>query len=928
EHSSTPGLQEEARHYHQCYAMEITPRRSSSTTATQMQLVLRSTASHPPPSTSLDAVVSSSSGGTASVVACELMAVSEGLDLAMLCAGNTIRAVSLTDVPDAAADPSGSITRTPSRAGQHRQQRPGGEDPFHPVSFSADCAPRPGDDVIPSDSIPPRTPIKGLEFSPSGHSLLIWGESYVAVARLPRGAARSNVNGNGSNATPIKHGGAAAAAGSGEGGDRNARWKWTLVDMSGYAVDVMKQRVVQAAWHPASDSCVTLLTVGKDDVYVAVAGVGARAFVMLHVPGRERPEQVLPVPDGPGMSPPIALAHSNCPGWQRFAVWIARRDGSVGALCPVVPQTAKVDLEELWELWSATSDTLVAARWEQEKQGGLDSERRSALDEEVLRLEQQQAWLRETFRDVFDGQDQDDTAVAAGAGALVTRPPPRHLVLQDCIVAGRINTPNGVPTTGVGKSVGGGGDGGGGGGSGSASSACGLTVLEGAGGAGRGGDTGEVAEAAPPPVVLAVGYQEGCVDIALVPSGIGPRWSHDAGKRVSCAGRAGDTAGAVLESLDLAERVYEDKSARRRKGLSLSKGAGPWTLLAATPCRLTSITVTWAGRIERAAEHARERAAQAESRTSSTRSTRLDGDLRALLRERPDSGVNEVLFVPPSTEGRIVGVVPVTSPIVGHLALARLAGGQVEMVNLAVMNLQATEVASAAKRAQAHETPGRGDMLPRFEAVLQKAVKALDERRMEEPLGSTAGHLLVSQLDRKSVKVVEGEADRLVDGGIVVLEKLHLKTNTRLETLGEVYEHQAGLVKELAREVMRLRSGREDQLDRLDEINDVADEQRARSAGVLAVVQATRPDVSPAERAFMSEMKDMENYADRQQVMMEPATKQVEELRVAEREAEDYLSETRDVWNMLQADRERILNLSRRMETARNRLAELGVRED
>lgn len=32
------------------------------------------------------------------------------------------------------------------------------------------------------------------------------------------------------------------------------------------------------------------------------------------------------------------------------------------------------------------------------------------------------------------------------------------------------------------------------------------------------------------------------------------------------------------------------------------------------------------------------------------------------------------------------------------------------------------------------------------------------------------------------------------------------------------------------------------------------------------MVQATRPDVSPAERAFMSEMKDMENYADRQQV--------------------------------------------------------------
>ena len=83
------------------------------------------------------------------------------------------------------------------------------------------------------------------------------------------------------------------------------------------------------------------------------------------------------------------------------------------------------------------------------------------------------------------------------------------------------------------------------------------------------------------------------------------RWSESAGKRVLCTAAAGEAAGAVLESLDLAERV-EDKSARRRQGLSLSPGAGAWTLLAATPCRLTSITVTWAGRIEKAAERARE----------------------------------------------------------------------------------------------------------------------------------------------------------------------------------------------------------------------------------------------------------------------------------------------------------------------------------
>lgn len=38
-----------------------------------------------------------------------------------------------------------------------------------------------------------------------------------------------------------------------------------------------------------------------------------------------------------------------------------------------------------------------------------------------------------------------------------------------------------------------------------------------------------------------------------------------------------------------------------------------------------------------------------------------------------------------------------------------------QMLTLMLMLMQATEVASAAKRAQAHETPGRGDMLPRFE---------------------------------------------------------------------------------------------------------------------------------------------------------------------------------------------------------------------
>ena len=57
--------------------------------------------------------------------------------------------------------------------------------------------------------------------------------------------------------------------------------------------------------------------------------------------------QVIQIPDGPDASPPVAIAHGRSAGWQRYAIWIARRDGSVAALCPVVPENAKIDSEEL-----------------------------------------------------------------------------------------------------------------------------------------------------------------------------------------------------------------------------------------------------------------------------------------------------------------------------------------------------------------------------------------------------------------------------------------------------------------------------------------------------------------------------------------------------------------------------------------------------
>lgn len=56
---------------------------------------------------------------------------------------------------------------------------------------------------------------------------------------------------------------------------------------------------------------------------------------------------------------------------------------------------------------------------------------------------------------------------------------------------------------------------------------------------------------------------------------------------------------------------------------------------------------------------------------------------------------------------------------------------------------------------------------------------------MKQPLGSAlrnAGHLLMSDVDKQGAHAVEKEASKLVDGGVEVLEKLHLKVRQRTET--------------------------------------------------------------------------------------------------------------------------------------------------
>lgn len=69
-------------------------------------------------------------------------------------------------------------------------------------------------------------------------------------------------------------------------------------------------------------------------------------------------------------------------------------------------------------------------------------------------------------------------------------------------------------------------------------------------------------------------------------------------------------------------------------------------------------------------------------------SSRLDDDLKTALIERPESSVAELLYVPPSTDVKICSLVPLERVEIGHLILARLSSGALELVNLSVVTAQ------------------------------------------------------------------------------------------------------------------------------------------------------------------------------------------------------------------------------------------------
>ncbi|CAN0343099.1 unnamed protein product, partial [Discosporangium mesarthrocarpum] len=266
---------------------------------------LRDIHKYPPPTSSLEVGQAFRKGDGFAPV--QLVAINKEMDVAILCEENTLRTMNLMD-----------------------------DEPMQEVRFSATRqtgVPEESDAEL-SIKIPEKEKITGIEFSPEGEYLLIWGKHYIGVAYLPSfpGSRRSHRSCSGSR-------------GDGTGSTRHRMGKeGFLWDMSAYACDQGNGRVVQVSWNPLSDKCLTIIAVADKDRKT-------KACLMLHVIGQRVPSKVLRLPrstdaDGRGCWP-VAFAHGEGWGWQRFVLWILWQDGAIGALSPVIPPKSSIFKREL-----------------------------------------------------------------------------------------------------------------------------------------------------------------------------------------------------------------------------------------------------------------------------------------------------------------------------------------------------------------------------------------------------------------------------------------------------------------------------------------------------------------------------------------------------------------------------------------------------
>ncbi|CAM9847663.1 unnamed protein product, partial [Phaeothamnion confervicola] len=194
---------------------------------------------------------------------------------------------------------------------------------------------------------------------------------------------------------------------------------------------------MQASWHPLAADCIAVLAVSdaaaangpqRDRRASAAAAGGANGVALwLHDCRHAEPTQVVPLAgdavaadddgngggngDGESDAGVVSFAFGSDRGWQRFAVWLLKGDGTVMVACPVVPPGAAVRRAHLRALLAPVTARIVELdRFSGNGGNGRDGERlsptrppaddlletRNVVSEKKV-LEEQRRWLLTVF---------------------------------------------------------------------------------------------------------------------------------------------------------------------------------------------------------------------------------------------------------------------------------------------------------------------------------------------------------------------------------------------------------------------------------------------------------------------------------------------------------------------------------------------------
>ncbi|CAI5490898.1 unnamed protein product [Closterium sp. Naga37s-1] len=249
--------------------------------------------------------------------------------------------------------------------------------PFPRSPFFLSRSPRSPQSIRVPLSPAPRAPVRQLLLSPSGRSLALLSPSALAVADVSSAAARLRTQA-----------GKAGLGGEIRADDADAVPCVRVADFQGEAV-----HVVQAAWHPLSDAHIALLT--SDNVF-RLYDISAAAHSAATAP-QQRASATAAVEQEYVLQPATSAATSagaaagagsagaGSPGacvgfafggdhiWERFSVFFCFQDGSIYALCPLLPFNSWVSAKAIAELRAdadccslsapARTHALLASSW-------------------------------------------------------------------------------------------------------------------------------------------------------------------------------------------------------------------------------------------------------------------------------------------------------------------------------------------------------------------------------------------------------------------------------------------------------------------------------------------------------------------------------------------------------------------------------------